>query len=322
MQPTFEHLGNLTVQHDFFGDQAAPLNLYVYTEQGTPHQQVKVREVGRDFSLFAPAGRVQGERAILGVQIEDNLFFNYTGLELHRDRILYVYPRMGEAVMKTASYDWLPKFGRICSIPVSEDEYQKITQISIQRLEGGNATPLTVVKGEYTGTYRIDIGHFPPGGYAVTFSLSDGQHLVSKFFALGDSQIGRHLIVVSAYLQKSYAQFLHFPAQKAFWRYNLIGISEADWQATSLECTDKKGARVDFQKLAGPVSVPGGKTAYQMISSVPLAFSQQPQLQVTLNCPAFPEGLQVPDASSEQIASYKPAGMELEAYLTEVFMYL
>ena len=322
MQPTFDDLGNLTVQHDFFGDQAAPLNLYVYTEQGTPHQQVKVREVGRDFSLFAPAGAVSGERALLGLHLEDTLFFNYTGIELKRDLLLYVYPRIGEAVMKTASYEWLPKFGGVCSIPMSEAEYQGIQQISIQRLEGGPDTPLTVVKGGYTGSYQIDIGHFPPGGYAVTFTLSNGQSLVSKFFALGNSQIGRHLIVISAYLQKGYAQFLHFPAQKAFWRYNLIGISDADWRESSLEATDQAGNRISFQKLTDTVSIPGGKTAYQMISSVPLAFSQQPEIQVKLTCPSFPGGLRLPDASSERLTAYRPVGTDSEAYLTEIYMYL
>jgi len=322
MQPTFDHLGNLTVQHDFFGDQAAPLNLYVYNEQGTPHQQVKVREVGRDFSLFAPAGSVSGERALLGLHIEDNLFFNYTGLALQRDLMLYIYPRMGEAVMKTASYDWLPKVGNICSIPMSEAEYQGIQQISIQRLEGGTATPLAVVKGGYTGAYQIDIGPFPPGGYALTFQLTGGERLVFKFFALGNSQIGRHLVVISAYLQKGYAQFLHFPAQKAYWRYNIIGISENDWGESSLEATDQVGNRISFQKLADPVAIPGGKTAHQMISAVPLAFSQQPEIEVKLNCPPFPGGIRLPDASSEQLKTYRPSGMELEAYLTEVYMYL
>lgn len=322
MQVTYESLGKLTIQHDFFGESAAPLEVYVYSENGQPHQQIRVREQARDFHLFAPAGMVTGERVLLGIHLEDPLFFNYTGLQFHRDQILYVYPRMGEPVMKTATYDWLPKFGRIAQFPMSAEDFQAIQQITLQHLEGGAATGLPIVKGAFSGSYLIDLANYPSGGYQINFQLATGNTLRWNFFALGDSQLGKHVVIVSAYLQPGYAQFVHFPTRKAFWRYNIIGLSEADWPSAMLSAQDGTQQAIPFKKVAERAAIPGGQSAYQWISEEAIPFSQKPEVEVRLTTPQFVSGIRLPDASSEQLKRQRIDSGGEEVYLAEVFMYL
>ena len=321
MQTKFDLLGSMIIQHDFYGTEAAPLDLYVYQEDGRPHQGIKVLEKGREFQLITQEGIIFEERGLLGIHLEDPGFFNYTDLEVHRDHILFIYPRMGEPVMKSQSYEWLPKMGRICSFPMSEAEFEALQRVDIQRLEGGPVQGLPVVKGPFSGAYQVDIRNFPPGGYEVGFSLSNGQKLISKFFALGDSQIGKHLIVVSAYFQKNYAQMIHFAARKVYWRYNIIG-NEKDWESVNISAkTLSEGIEIPFDKLENEGTIPGGKKAKQWITKVPISLSQKPKVKVMLTSNTFVNGLQLPDASSENLISYRPDN-KVEGFLADIFMYL
>ena len=255
---------------------------------------------------------------LIGIEINDSRFFNFTQLLYTPDQVLFVeLNRNSNNPYLVSDKNWLDRKNGSFNYRLETSTKGELKSASLVDVFGQKEA--IALPSKKADTLTVNMFGKQLGAYQLELKWAH-DHLNYPFFFAGPSFKSYQMAVFWENDGSGKNWKVELPASKAIWRYFIRGISQTIWKGLEINPITTSRGTVSFEKSQQEQPMPNGEFAYLFYSNAPILWEANKSWKIQLCSKKLKLERVLPYATPDLIRRIKHPSTGVTDYYADVYI--